>query len=132
MQVIDVTNANVERLSAQKEAKSMLELAPPIHAKFENCLAVGGGALSVGDRVWPCEFCSWINRVELVPEEIAELTKGEMVDFLVTPPEEKKQQEGTIKIFAIDVSGSMCVTYEVEGKVNLKVKAPAATYGGHY
>lgn len=102
-------------MQARAGPVAQLELAPPVHAKFEPCICVP--AVRAGDTVWQCEFCDFVNRVDLVPEELAEICKSAMVDFLVQATEQ--QPQAALKVFAIDVSGSMCVTTEVEGKMQL-------------
>lgn len=116
-QVVTASADNIQTLRALSEGAATIELAPPIHAKFEGCVAKGR-AIQEGDSVWCCEFCEWINKLDVVPEEIAEICKSAMVDFLVEQAPEKPE-EAPIKIFTIDVSGSMCVTTEVDGKFKL-------------
>jgi len=79
--------------------------------------------------VWVCEFCGEENAVDLLPEEIP---KTESRDYVLDPgaavdAEEKgvAKDNGSV-IFVIDISGSMCITTEVPGKMVLKgAKRPA-------
>eukprot|EP01104_Vermistella_antarctica_P001120 TRINITY_DN11176_c0_g1_i1.p1 TRINITY_DN11176_c0_g1~~TRINITY_DN11176_c0_g1_i1.p1 ORF type:complete len:926 (+),score=283.45 TRINITY_DN11176_c0_g1_i1:209-2986(+) len=74
--------------------------------------------------VWRCEFCSHVNDVTCEDEEIP---KASTVDFILAPaPVSKKKRSSsssepaTNVVFCIDVSGSMCVTTEVPGHMDLK------------
>jgi len=61
--------------------------------------------------VWKCEFCYLVNEDIMIDEE--EVNQyGETVDYLLTPPEEIKE-ENSLVILCVDTSGSMCVTQEV-------------------
>ena len=72
--------------------------------------------------IWVCEFCDYENTLELEEKEIPiepELTyilepEVQMAQFV----SESKSSGGII--FCIDISGSMCVSQPVEGKLNLK------------
>jgi hypothetical protein len=82
----------------------------------------GGGGGGEGSFSWTCEFCAAANAVELDAEEIP--SKDEL-DYLMEPPPVAldRQFSGSgdnIVIFCIDISGSMCVTQEVEGTFKLK------------
>ena len=37
--------------------------------------------------MWQCEFCGHANSVDLVPEELKEISSGPIVDFLVSQPD---------------------------------------------
>ena len=92
-----------------------LEPAPPLHERFEDCVSRDG------ESIWKCEFCSTVNRVDLVPEEIAEIAGSDTVDFLVKQPAViDPSANAPIAIFCLDVSGSMCVTTEVAGKAKFR------------
>eukprot|EP00753_Platysulcus_tardus_P005322 PLAT13174.1.p1 GENE.PLAT13174.1~~PLAT13174.1.p1 ORF type:complete len:812 (-),score=424.03 PLAT13174.1:165-2561(-) len=76
-----------------------------------------------GTHVWKCEFCGFVNALELDEEE---LPAGRCLDYVLEPPPAPEmgraasEGESSIVIFAIDISGSMCVTSEVRGKLKLK------------
>ena len=62
--------------------------------------------------VWTCEFCSHAEKVALEEEEIP---KTASVDYLLEPGQSQEESEDDgLVIFLVDVSGSMCVTSEVE------------------
>lgn len=71
------------------------------------------------DQYWRCEFCNKFNAVRLEQEEIP---TSSCVDYLVSPPTPSKDnnEDTSNIIFCIDISGSMCVTQELKGKLNLK------------
>eukprot|EP01113_Clastostelium_recurvatum_P000455 TRINITY_DN101_c0_g1_i2.p1 TRINITY_DN101_c0_g1~~TRINITY_DN101_c0_g1_i2.p1 ORF type:complete len:985 (+),score=334.30 TRINITY_DN101_c0_g1_i2:83-3037(+) len=68
--------------------------------------------------VWPCEFCSYHN---IIIAEEEELPRADPVDFIIAPPMETaaNTEEQNI-IFCIDISGSMCVTSEVDSSIKIK------------
>lgn len=109
------SNKNSQEIPQQASPLAQLELAPPIHIKFENCIAVAAGADYTG-TVWHCEFCDFNNVIDLDPMEIAEMQSGAMLDFLVQMPKQVSDIESRLVVFCIDISGSMCVTTEVEGR----------------
>eukprot|EP00005_Dracoamoeba_jomungandri_P002040 CAMPEP_0174250422 /NCGR_PEP_ID=MMETSP0439-20130205/594_1 /TAXON_ID=0 /ORGANISM="Stereomyxa ramosa, Strain Chinc5" /LENGTH=871 /DNA_ID=CAMNT_0015330485 /DNA_START=21 /DNA_END=2636 /DNA_ORIENTATION=+ len=119
-------NSSSKLISQKESAKLNLPepidcvLAPPIHDKLE----------AIFERepdedycsVWVCEFCGAKNLVEVEEEEIP---TSPCVDYIIQPPpvfeEDDASFEGSANIiFCIDVSGSMCVTTEVDGKFSLK------------
>lgn len=70
-------------------------------------------------QIWVCEFCSHKNQVNIHPEEIP---KSDSVDYIIAPATNVSQilEDSGLIIFCIDISGSMCVSYELKGKVQLK------------
>ncbi|OMJ70059.1 hypothetical protein SteCoe_32061 [Stentor coeruleus] len=77
-------------------------------------------------QLWKCEFCGWENYVNIDAEEIP---RGDMLDYMLMSSqqvvEEKKDivtGAGITVVFCIDISGSMCVTEPVTGKIHLKNK----------
>lgn len=76
-------------------------------------------------QLWVCEFCEAENLINIDPEEIP---RGQMVDYMLMSSsqirEERKETDKSAitVIFCIDISGSMCVTEPVVGKLNLKNK----------
>lgn len=105
-----------------------LELAPPIHSKFEMALAADGfKSARDGNTFWECEFCNYVNAIDLVPEELEQMKQSASVDYLVKQPDVQvgnsssaADDNAPVAIFCIDVSGSMCVTSEVQGKVQMR------------
>lgn len=73
------------------------------------------------DFIWPCEFCGHPNVVTLDKEEIPTTDR---VDYIIEPAptvsSHSVDEDSSFLVFVIDVSGSMCVTTEIEGKVELK------------
>lgn len=73
-------------------------------------------------QIWVCEFCESANQVHLEPEEIP--TESKLVYVLETSEQVAMERQGKNDsqaiIFCIDISGSMCVTQPVSGKVGLK------------
>ena len=74
--------------------------------------------------MWVCEFCGNKNEVDIVEEE---MPTSEETTYLLTPPITGPTSsgaqsatptvaiEGSLLVFCIDTSGSMCVTTEVRG-----------------
>eukprot|EP01119_Soliformovum_irregulare_P010427 TRINITY_DN2560_c0_g1_i1.p1 TRINITY_DN2560_c0_g1~~TRINITY_DN2560_c0_g1_i1.p1 ORF type:complete len:705 (-),score=229.00 TRINITY_DN2560_c0_g1_i1:13-2127(-) len=76
--------------------------------------------MSAPGRVWKCEFCNATNGVDIEPEEIP---SAESIDYILeAAPNAVKDLTSDLIIFVLDISGSMCVSYEVEGKIKLKGK----------
>jgi len=71
---------------------------------------------------WLCDFCGAAQAVnEFDPEH--ERPTADCVEFLVEPApvfKEGDEKQSKIRVFCIDVSGSMCVTSEVAGVHNFK------------
>ena len=83
--------------------------------------------LDDGQMLWKCEFCGHRNVVLLDAEEIP---REESLDYIL-PGEggggaggdaspAAGAEDTSLVVFCIDISGSMCVTTEVEGKFDLK------------
>jgi hypothetical protein len=76
-----------------------------------------------GQWLWKCEFCGNRNVVLLDAEEIP---KEESLDYIEATATTAGASGGptaedtSLVVFCIDVSGSMCVSSEVEGKLELK------------
>lgn len=73
-------------------------------------------------QVWTCEFCNTKNTIMLEPEEVP---KSKEVNYIVEAPAQvldKKMmgKQDVSVVFAIDISGSMCVSKEVRGKHSIK------------
>ena len=71
--------------------------------------------------VWVCEFCGLSNRVFIEEEE---RPRDSTIDYILEPPPSNasSSSDGNVSniVFCIDVSGSMCVTEEVKGRLKLK------------
>lgn len=73
-------------------------------------------------QVWTCEFCNTKNDVMLEPEEIPKSKEVNYIMEAAAQVMDKKlavARENTI-VFAIDISGSMCVTKQIVGKHSIK------------
>jgi len=82
-------------------------------------------------QYWVCEFCGFANRVSL---DEGEIPHEQTVDYVVKPPTTALDPTAAAAaaaastsapsppniVFAIDVSGSMCVTLEVDGRHDFK------------
>lgn len=82
--------------------------------------------LNDNEQVWICEFCNHQNRIMLELEEIPK--KIDMVYILESQGQMEDKSNETSLIFCIDNSGSMSITTEVEGKLNLKHSLTAEEY----
>ena len=71
------------------------------------------------DQIWSCEF--WYNRY-VINVEKEEIPANDTVNYVLEVDEttKKKSESDQSVIFCLDISGSMCVTTPVEGKVNIK------------
>eukprot|EP01091_Cochliopodium_minus_P009235 TRINITY_DN222_c0_g3_i1.p1 TRINITY_DN222_c0_g3~~TRINITY_DN222_c0_g3_i1.p1 ORF type:complete len:714 (-),score=288.87 TRINITY_DN222_c0_g3_i1:43-2184(-) len=89
--------------------KSMLNSHSILSKKEENSI----------DKKWNCEFCGVENSVVIDEEEIP---KEDTLDYLLEPAPELNDSRGDSNtiLFLVDISGSMCVTTEVQGKIELK------------
>lgn len=75
-----------------------------------------------GNKSWICEFCGAGNPTDLVEEEIPSQPD---VTYMVEPAPAttaagRSGTDETLVVFCVDVSGSMCVSQEVEGTMRLK------------
>ena len=67
---------------------------------------------------WTCRFCGNLNILSIDEEEVP---KSDPVDYVLEAPlQEANVDDSYYIVFCIDISGSMCVTYEMEGKHQLK------------
>jgi len=71
-------------------------------------------------QVWVCEFCANSNEVNLEEEEKPKSNKINYILESVAQVQEKHEEDDISIIFCIDISGSMCVTTPVKGKLKFK------------
>ncbi|XP_033741232.1 circularly permutated Ras protein 1-like [Pecten maximus] len=92
----------------------------------DNCQAILSHLCKLEDRgdvkVWRCEFCGQQMEVDIVEEE---KPSQDDVTFMLTPAlstttSGPKGTDNSLVIFCVDVSGSMCITTEVPGKLKLR------------
>jgi len=73
------------------------------------------------EKLWVCEFCGHHNKVMLEEGEVPQM---ETVNYILEPApvraQDSKGEDSSCLIFVIDVSGSMCVTQQVQGDMVLK------------
>lgn len=85
-----------------------------IHSKLSKDLATN-------EQAWTCEFCSVVNKVSIEEEE---MPKTEELTYIIESAQQAMLKKGggenITVMFCIDVSGSMCVTQPVTGKMKLK------------
>jgi hypothetical protein len=77
------------------------------------CGAIFSNTSRIDRGVWSCEFCGKKNNITLDEQEIP---RTPSVDYLVEPGQEggAGSESTSLVVFAVDISGSMCVTSEVE------------------
>lgn len=92
--------------------------------------------VEVGQQVWTCEFCGHCNEVDIPQEEVPvkdtldyirfeDGFEDASVDQAGDGNDKQKKGEGEeTVIFCLDISGSMGVTTEVKGKLELKGYRP--------
>ncbi|XP_071136919.1 circularly permutated Ras protein 1-like [Mytilus edulis] len=71
-------------------------------------------------QLWTCQFCGALNEINVMDEEIP---KEEDVTFMLEPALSTTSAgpsgtDESLVIFCIDISGSMCVTTEVPGRLD--------------
>jgi len=72
-----------------------------------------------GESIWVCSFCAAVNVIDIEDEE---RPTAETVDYILAPPptqnEEAKSGDADDSqiVFCIDVSGSMCVSQQIDAK----------------
>jgi hypothetical protein len=74
------------------------------------------------NKFWRCSFCNKVNSA-LISEE--EVPSAPIVDYIQEVPASSgaATEERSSIVFCIDISGSMCVTSEIAGKVELRGNA---------
>jgi len=91
--------------------------APFIHPKIEEICSIPTERSEIS-KIWKCEFCDQINLVDLEQEEIP---SSDTIDYVLEPPKQVDEDDDSSNIiFCIDISGSMCVTTEVNDRLQLK------------
>jgi len=85
------------------------------------CKAILNAYSTIKEDIWVCEFCNNPNKVVLEEEEIP---KVDHLTYILESAQQLMQKkeggEDTTLIFCIDISGSMCMTQPVIGKLALK------------
>ena len=74
------------------------------------------------EQVWNCEFCNTKNQIMMEAEEIPKTDQVNYILEAAAQVHDKKmmgKQEISV-VFAIDISGSMCVTKQIQGKHSIK------------
>ncbi|VDI13939.1 Hypothetical predicted protein [Mytilus galloprovincialis] len=76
-------------------------------------------------QLWTCQFCGALNEINVMDEEIP---KEEDVTFMLEPALSTTSAgpsgtDESLVIFCIDISGSMCVTTEVPGRLDWMKKS---------
>lgn len=73
-------------------------------------------------QIWTCEFCNTKNPISVEPEEVPKTKEVNYIVEAAAQVHDKKlmgKQEISV-VFAIDISGSMCVSKEIHGKHSIK------------
>lgn len=91
--------------------------------------AASASASGSGSAVWTCEFCSHRNVVDVSQEEIPDQEMRDYVLSAASVSDDHKDKNGGSVIFCMDVSGSMCVTKEVIGSIQLKGTRSPSGFG---
>jgi hypothetical protein len=118
----DGDSMHLDTIAESPRGSSMA--APAMGGGDDGILGACDDAAS-GTSKWVCEFCGHQNVLDLEPEE---LPTSATMDYLVQPAPARDMEHGSeLIVFAIDISGSMCVTSEIEGlEVNLRGGGPDA------
>ncbi|XP_041351713.1 uncharacterized protein LOC121370501 [Gigantopelta aegis] len=118
-------DTNIVCIKLQKlVAPSNMHAGDPIHcSKCNAVLSKISKIVKDGpDKTWQCEFCEERNLVDIEDEEIP---KNDDVTYLLEPAlataaSGASGRDESLVVFCVDISGSMCVTTEVPGKVKLR------------
>ena len=119
--VILNSQSKLDKKQPKQQKYEPLVPAPPIHPMLEEFAYENHQ--EDGENYWKCEFCFGINKIDIEEEEIPKSSSMEYT-VIPAPNSNEKDEENQIKqsniIFCIDISGSMCVTSELNSKINLK------------
>ena len=87
------------------------------HSKVED-----GKSAGVDSEVWQCEFCNFKNEVNVDPEEKPKSTQVNYIVEAAAQVQEKAKmgKQDISVVFCLDISGSMCVSKQVQGKHSIK------------
>lgn len=98
---------------------SIAESPRPAHGSLPVPPMITDPTEGFDDERWECEFCGVTNVADLEPEEVPTV---DTVDYLIeSAPVVRAADPGEeLVVFCVDTSGSMCVTTELAGKVELK------------
>eukprot|EP00829_Urostomides_striatus_P005730 TRINITY_DN16325_c0_g1_i1.p1 TRINITY_DN16325_c0_g1~~TRINITY_DN16325_c0_g1_i1.p1 ORF type:complete len:356 (-),score=157.36 TRINITY_DN16325_c0_g1_i1:11-1036(-) len=76
---------------------------------------------ATNEQIWTCEFCNSSNKVSIEEEE---MPKADELTYVIESAQQAMLKKGGGEdisiIFCIDVSGSMCVTQPLQGKIAVK------------
>eukprot|EP01123_Difflugia_compressa_P008904 TRINITY_DN2809_c0_g1_i1.p1 TRINITY_DN2809_c0_g1~~TRINITY_DN2809_c0_g1_i1.p1 ORF type:complete len:547 (-),score=106.35 TRINITY_DN2809_c0_g1_i1:69-1709(-) len=104
--------------------KAELKTADPIHCTncqgALNCFSALLPTQDSESKLWQCEFCLHENVLKI---EEGEIPRYPATEYVIMPPTTNTPVIEPMVIFCIDISGSMCVTTEVQGKVNIHSRA---------
>ena len=116
----ELSPSEARRLTTATALGPTFTPAPPIHIRYQGGSWVRKPMAPEDPNVvaesissfWCCEFCGAANAIDV--EEAREIMSEPCVDYLVQPaPHVNEAEKGSMLIFVIDISGSMCVTSEV-------------------
>ncbi|CAG2205371.1 unnamed protein product [Mytilus edulis] len=134
----DIYNAPAPTVSGKKEKRAdtnvvcinFSKLVSPSHmftgdpVYCKDCKAILSHISKVSkaeqQQLWTCQFCGAFNEINVMDEEIP---KEEDVTFMLEPALSTTSAgpsgtDESLVIFCIDISGSMCVTTEVPGRLD--------------
>lgn len=127
----DVKEMTQDEAKATSHEDSSFVLAPPICTKLETIFETAEADLKEVDPAdqepclyWACNFCGAQNRGEMM--DMGEVPTADCVDYLIDPPPVLESSSSSSSsddpnvVFCIDISGSMCVTTELRGSLNVK------------
>eukprot|EP01105_Mastigella_eilhardi_P008993 TRINITY_DN2149_c0_g1_i3.p1 TRINITY_DN2149_c0_g1~~TRINITY_DN2149_c0_g1_i3.p1 ORF type:complete len:939 (-),score=238.17 TRINITY_DN2149_c0_g1_i3:129-2897(-) len=141
-----LTHGEAHRITEETVLGPSFTPAPPIHKRFEAGSWVAGPlkekekeSEDEEGNYWCCEFCGAANLVDPETGE-GEVPTAPSVDYLVQPAPAASSELGANIVFVIDISGSMCVTTEVAGNIDLKnagarakkLQETSAEFGSQY
>jgi predicted metal-dependent peptidase len=66
---------------------------------------------NVKNNNWTCDFCNFVTIVDLDEEE---RPKEDVLDYMLEPGKQHDDNDTSLVVFCVDISGSMCVTSEID------------------
>jgi len=97
--------SKLTKIPRETKSSPALLTAPRVHKKLEDLPRIDPQDATA---MWQCEFCDQQNLVELSSEEIP---TSKTVEYVLQ--DAVSSDDATNMIFCIDISGSMCTTYEL-------------------